>query len=178
VQLIAAGAFHTCVLLDTAALKCWGNNAYGQLGLGNTADRGANQNQMGDNLPAVNLGTGRTAKSIVAGGFHTCALLDNDTVKCWGNNTQGELGLGDVMARGGSPNSIGDNLPAVDLGTSRVAKLLALGSSYSCALLDNGTVKCWGFNNGGQLGVGDVSNRGDNANEMGDRLPAVNILGN
>ncbi|HMI84168.1 MAG TPA: hypothetical protein VK550_08730, partial [Polyangiaceae bacterium] len=177
VQFIAAGAFHTCVLLDNGTLKCWGNNAYGQLGLGNTADRGANQNQMGDNLPAVNLGTGRSAKSVVAGGFHTCALLDNDTVKCWGNNTQGELGLGDVMARGASPTTIGDQLPPVDLGTSRVAKLVSLGSSFSCALLDNGAVKCWGFNNGGQLGLGDVSNRGDNANEMGDRLPIVNIVG-
>lgn len=177
-QLIAAGAFHTCALLDNAAVKCWGNNGYGQLGLGNTADRGGNRNEMGDNLPAVNLGTGRSAKSIVAGGFHTCALLDNDTVKCWGTNTQGELGLGDVLTRGENPNTIGDHLPPIDLGTGRVAKLLALGSSCSCALLDNGAVKCWGFNNSGQLGLGDVSNRGDNANEMGDRLPVVNIVGN
>jgi E3 ubiquitin-protein ligase HERC3 len=177
VQFVTAGAFHTCVLLDNSAVKCWGNNAYAQLGLGNTADRGANQNQMGDNLPALNLGTGRSAKSIAAGGFHTCALLDNDTVKCWGDNAQGELGLGDVTPRGGNPNTIGDHLPLVDLGTSRVAKLLSLGSSFGCALLDNGAVKCWGFNNSGQLGLGDVSNRGDNANEMGDRLPAVNVLG-
>jgi len=106
-----------------------------------------------------------------------CALLDDDTVKCWGANTQGELGLGDVTARGGSPNTIGDHLPPLGLGTSRAARLLSLGSSCSCASLDNGVIKCWGFNNGGQLGLGDVSNRGDNANEMGDRLPAVDILG-
>jgi alpha-tubulin suppressor-like RCC1 family protein len=178
VQSIATGAFHTCVVLDSGAVKCWGNNANAQLGIGNSTDRGANQIEMGDNLPVVNLGTGRSAKSIAAGGFHTCALLDNDTVKCWGNNTQGELGLGDVTTRGGSPNTIGDHLPPVDLGTSRVAKLLALGSSFSCALIDNGAVKCWGFNNAGQLGLGDVSNRGDMPNEMGDRLPVVNIVGN
>lgn len=52
-----------------------------------------------------------------------------------------------------------------------MAKLLALGSSFSCALLDNGAVKCWGFNNGGQLGLGDVSNRGDNANEWATGCP-------
>ena len=52
--------------------------------------------EMGDSLPAVALGTGRTAVAITAGASHTCALLDNGTVKCWGDNDYGQLGLGDT----------------------------------------------------------------------------------
>jgi alpha-tubulin suppressor-like RCC1 family protein len=72
---------------------------------------------MGDDLPVVDLGTGRTAKMISAGGEHTCALLDDDSVKCWGRNQYGQLGLGDTSNRGDGPGEMGDNLPVVDLGT-------------------------------------------------------------
>ena len=71
---------------------------------------------MGDALPAVNLGTGRTAKMIGAGDHHTCAVLDDDSVKCWGRNDYGQLGLGDTSNRGDGPGEMGDNLPIVDLG--------------------------------------------------------------
>jgi hypothetical protein len=67
---------HTCALLDDATLKCWGDNFYGRLGLGNTNDRGDDPGEMGDNLPAIALGTGRTA---------ACAMLD-DADTCHGNN--------------------------------------------------------------------------------------------
>jgi alpha-tubulin suppressor-like RCC1 family protein len=72
---------------------------------------------MGDNLPAVDLGTGRTARQIAAGQFHTCALLDNNAVKCWGLSPDGQLGQGDTRARGDGQNEMGDYLPVVDLGT-------------------------------------------------------------
>ena len=55
---------------------------------------------MGDSLTAVDLGSGRTAKVIVAGGSHTCAILDNSSIKCWGANATGQLGLGDDDNRG------------------------------------------------------------------------------
>lgn len=80
----ASGGSHTCAILTDDSVKCWGGNYNGQLGLGDTNSRGDESNEMGDNLPAVNLGTGRTAKAIATGGYHTCALLDNDSVKCWG----------------------------------------------------------------------------------------------
>ncbi len=172
---ITAGTDFTCALLDNARLKCWGRNADGQLGLGDTATRGDNANEMGDNLPTVDLGTGRTATAITAGGFHTCAVLDNGALKCWGANFGGQLGLGDTTKRGDNPGEMGDNLPAVDLGTGRTASAVSAGNDFTCARLDSGALKCWGDNGIGQLGLGDTTTRGDNPGEMGDSLPAINL---
>ncbi len=175
VDITAGGNQYTCALLDNATIKCWGLNNLGQLGLGDTAWRGDGANEMGDNLPAVNLGTGRIATAITAGEASTCALLDNSTVKCWGYNGSGQLGLGDTANRGNGPNAMGDNLPAVNLGTGRTATAITAGQSSNCVLLDNNAVKCWGLNSSGQLGLGDTANRGDGANEMGDNLPIVDF---
>ena len=71
---------------------------------------------MGDDLPAVDLGTGRTAKMVSAGGATTCAVLDDDSVKCWGRNDFGQLGIGDTDRRGDGSGEMGDDLPFVDLG--------------------------------------------------------------
>ncbi|HMQ28377.1 MAG TPA: hypothetical protein PKA98_20480, partial [Acidimicrobiales bacterium] len=172
---VTAGGFHTCAILDNGSVKCWGAGANGRLGLGDTANRGDAGGEMGDALPAVDLGTGRTATSISAGSVHTCALLDNGQVKCWGNNAQGRLGLGDANARGDNAGEMGDSLPAVSLGTGRTAVAIAAAGSHTCALLDNGQVKCWGNNASGQLGYGDTTARGDNAGEMGNSLPAVDL---
>ena len=65
-------------------VKCWGQGADGMLGLGDTNRRGDEAGEMADSLGGVDLGAGRTAKEIVAGGFHTCAILDNNQVECWG----------------------------------------------------------------------------------------------
>jgi len=170
---VAQGDLHTCAILGTGEVKCWGYNTGGQLGLGDTRNRGDGAGEMGASLPAVDLGTGRTAKAITAGGLHTCAILDNDTVKCWGINSQGQLGLGDTRNRGDSPGEMGDALPVVDLGTNRTAVALTSGWAHTCALLDDATVKCWGLNDHGQLGLGDTTQRGDQAGQMGDALPAV-----
>ncbi|MEZ4704431.1 MAG: hypothetical protein R3A11_04455 [Bdellovibrionota bacterium] len=172
---LAAGESHTCALLTNGQVKCWGRNYAGQLGLGNTSNRGDNSNEMGDNLSAVSLGTGVTATQIVAGGDHTCALLSNGQVKCWGRNYYGQLGLGDTDNRGDGPNEMGNNLPTVSLGTGLIATQISSGMYHSCALLNNGQVKCWGFNGDGELGLGDSQDRGDNINEMGDNLSAVSL---
>lgn len=66
---------------------------------------------MGDALPAVDLGTGRTAVAVTAGDGHTCAILDDASTKCWGNNGTGRLGLGDTLKRGAAPGEMGDALP-------------------------------------------------------------------
>jgi alpha-tubulin suppressor-like RCC1 family protein len=181
---LAAGFDHTCARLDNGQVKCWGLNFSGQLGLGdaiNRGDSGVAGHLMGDALPAVNLGAGRTAVALVAGGNHTCARLDNGQLKCWGYNSSGQLGLGDVVNRGDSGvagHLMGDALPAVNLGAGRTAVALAAGGAYTCVRLDNGQAKCWGFNLFGQLGLGDVVNRGDSGaagHLMGDSLPAVNL---
>ncbi len=169
-----------CALLDNATVKCWGYNFDGELGQGDTTPRGDSAlagHQMGDNLPAINLGTGRTATAIAAGDHHACALLDDATVKCWGYNNVGSLGQGDFVARGDNAGEMGDNLPAIDLGTGRTATAIDAGEGDTCALLDDATAKCWGYNNNGQLGQGDTNNRGDNAGEMGDNLPALVLDG-
>ncbi|AKT40379.1 hypothetical protein [Chondromyces crocatus] len=172
---LAAGDNHTCALLGGGSVKCWGANTSGQLGLGDTAPRGDGPGEMGDALPTVNLGTGRTALAIGGGDRHTCALLDDGSVKCWGFNTGGKLGLGDTAPRGDGPGEMGDALLAVDLGAGRTAAALSVGGSHACALLDDGSVKCWGGNGQGQLGLGDAEHRGDGAGEMGDALPAVDL---
>ena len=169
---ISAGYYHTCAILDDDKLKCWGRNRYGSLGLGHTAVRGDGAGEMGDSLPYVNLGAGRTAKAVSAGEFNTCAILDNDSLKCWGNNLAGKLGYGDTNDRGdNSPvcddysgdcdeGEMGDALPAVDLGAGRTAKAVVLGRYHTCAILDDDTVKCWGSNgDNGRLGYGDRTNR-------------------
>ena len=173
VESISVGEQHACALLDNARVKCFGLNTSGQLGQGDTASRGDGPSEMGGNLPQVALGTGRTATAIAAGTFHSCAILDNGTVKCWGSNTRGQLGLGDTANRGDGANEMGDSLPSVDLGTGRTATAISASTDRTCALLDNGTVKCWGYNALGGLGVGDTNDRGDGPGEMGDALPAV-----
>lgn len=111
--------------------------------------------------------------SIVAGDEHTCALFANGVVKCWGNGSS--LGLGDTYARGDDPGEMGRQLGGVDLGTGRSATAITAGSDFTCALLDDGTVKCWGGNEYGQLGQGDDEPRGATRGQMGDALAPVDL---
>jgi alpha-tubulin suppressor-like RCC1 family protein len=170
---IAAGRDHTCAIVEGGSVKCWGLNTFGQLGIGSTALRGAAAGTMSNALPTVSLGRGLTAKALAGGQSHTCAILSNNLVKCWGANDVGQLGVGDTLARGTGANQMGDNLPYVDLGLGRTAKALAAGNHFTCAILDTNQLKCWGQNNFGQLGVEDTLSRGDQATEMGDALPTV-----
>ncbi len=173
---ITAGDQHTCAILDNDRIKCWGTNDYGQLGLGDTNNRGGNvESEMGNNLPYVDLGANHTVKTLFARYNYTCAILDSDQLKCWGDNYFGQLGLGDIDARGDAPNEMGDNLPYIDLGEDHTIKTVSAGKNHTCAILDNDQLKCWGINNFGQLGLGDRMSRGDALDEMGDNLPYVDL---
>lgn len=172
---LVTGVRHTCVRLSTGAVKCWGRGLEGQLGLGDAADRGAAAGQMGPNLPPVSFGPGIPALQLAAGQFHTCARVAGNSVRCWGTNGNGQLGLGDVQTRGNAPNTMGGQLPSVDLGPARSALDLAAGSFFTCARLDDGAAKCWGTNGFGQLGVGDTQDRGDSLGEMGAALPTLDM---
>lgn len=151
---IAVGFHHSCALLDTGLVQCWGKNDVGQLGYGH-------QNQIGDGeLPSSQspVSAGGTVVQLVAGGHHTCALLDTGDVRCWGANNYGQLGYGHT-------NHIGDNESITSAGTVSVGGdvvQLAAGAIHTCALLDTGAVRCWGFSSQGRLGYGNTTQIGDN----------------
>ncbi len=113
---ISAGDNFTCVLLDNAAVKCFGDNASGQLGQGNSNAIGDGAGEMGDNLAAINLGSGRTATIIAAGGSTTCVVLDNQELKCFGENGYGQLGQNSTVDLGDNVSEMGDNLAPITLG--------------------------------------------------------------
>ena len=154
---IAAGDAHTCVLILNGVVRCWGLNSAGQLGLGSTENLGD------DELPtsASTVALDGDVVQLSAGGSHTCALLDNGEVRCWGSGEYGQLGHG-------STESIGDDeaiitAPLVDVGGP--AKQLTAGRHHTCALLEDGSVRCWGRSNFGQLGYGDQETLGDDPDD-------------
>ena len=175
VREIHVGNGFTCALLTNATVKCWGKNDKGQLGLGDIDNRGDGPNEMGAALPIVDLGVNKTAIAIAVADASVCAILNLGEVKCWGDNTDGQLGQGNDTSVGGAGVPAVASINPVDLGAGVTAKGIAAGASHFCALLQNDTVKCWGKNDKGQLGLGDIDNRGDDLNEMGASLTAVNL---
>lgn len=171
---VSVGYQHACALLDDGRVKCWGSNAErlwnstqweysqaGRLGLGDTSDRADAPEEMGDNLASVDLGNDAKAVAVSTGYYHTCALLDSGDLKCWGANDDGQLGLGDDLDRGDEPGEMGEALPVVDLGSERTVVAFEAGTFDTCALLDDRSVKCFGY------GVGDEPG------EMGEALEPV-----
>jgi len=175
VKQIAGGERSYCAIFSDGRLKCWGNNGAGRLGLGDTMNRGTSPSQLGANLPYVDLGTDRRAVAISVGTNYACAILDDGSLKCWGSNGAGQLGQGDEVARGDGPNEMGNNLPAINLGTGQQIRQVSAGQGMTCALLTSAKIKCWGSNFTGQLGLGDTNDRGDQPGEMGDALPIVDL---
>ncbi|MGB1957477.1 MAG: RCC1 domain-containing protein, partial [Candidatus Poseidoniaceae archaeon] len=151
---ISVGDDHYCIILDNGDLKCWGSDQYGQLGDGGPAWSTSNPTSVSaPPSTAINLGAGRTAVALATGERHTCAILDNGEVKCWGGDSYGQLGNGPtITANQGSPSST-----SVDLGTGRTAVAISAGNHHTCAILDNGDMKCWGGDYRGQLGDGGTA---------------------
>jgi hypothetical protein len=182
---LGLGESHSCALFNNQQVKCWGSNSSGKLGLGvlNTDVNtyiGDDSAELGDALQAVNFGAGRSAKALTVSDSYNCAILDNDTLKCWGNNSNGKLGYGDTESRGGSAATIGDNLLAVDLGKDTEGQTytvlqVAAGYDHTCVIVHDGNVKCWGSNNYGELGYDDDKSRGSDAIDMGENLPVVDL---
>ena len=143
---VAAADKFACALFERGAVKCWGyNKDNGQLGIGSTAKSiGGATGQMGDDLRHVLLGTGAVAVKIATGGLHACAILDTSKIKCWGQNENGQLGLGDTSSRGTDAAQMDDNLPIVDVGnnSSYEAIEIACGTFHTCAILFDGRLKC------------------------------------
>lgn len=95
---IAAGYEHTCALLDTGAVRCWGEGGFGRLGYGRVAVIGDDETP----ASAGDVDIGGTAIHIAAGYAHTCAVLDTYAIRCWGHGYDGQLGYGNTA-------TIGDN---------------------------------------------------------------------
>eukprot|EP01083_Nonionella_stella_P304687 1059852_1 len=180
---VATAGAHTCLLTTTNQIKCFGSNAYGELGYGDTMNRGDAANTMADNLPFVDLGTNRTPIQIATGYSHTCVVLFNDAlgqkeVKCYGKNNFGQLGYGHTNNTGDEPGEMGDNLLPIDLGIDFEPVQVTAGAFFTCALSSTGKVSCWGRNVAGQLGNGDTDNRGDEPGEMGVNLTTIDLGSN
>ena len=171
-----------CVILDNDRIKCWGSGFNGDLGYGSN-DRVNYNYQMGNSLPYVDLGTWDHDNNAITPQVQhkviqlarSCALLDNQQVKCWGNNSVGQLGLGDLDNRGDQPLEMGNALPYINLGSGRTVKSIYGDHIVRCAILDNDDLKCWGRNDGGHLGQGHTTNVGGIPGQMGDNLPPVNL---
>ncbi len=109
----------------------------------------------------------------LTGAFHSCALLDNASVKCWGRNESGQLGIDNNTTMGNISGEMA-LLTGINLGTGRTATAIAAGWSHSCALLDNAFVKCCGSGGYGQLGIDNYTTMGDNSGEMAV-LPSIDL---
>ena len=145
---IVTGALHACALLEDHRVKCWGLNGYGQLGIGDTQSRGLLATEMGDALPFVELGAGRSAKALAAGRYTTCAILDDDSLKCWGLDLFIRQPSGDGQL-GDRPGEMGDKLPRIPLGAAHTAKQVAIGWYDACVALDDDSYFCGGTSNAG-----------------------------
>lgn len=148
VTAISAGSAYTCALLRDTTVRCWGTNTWGQLGNGTTTNSSTP-------VPVTGL-DGVTA--ITAGGYHACALVRDGTVRCWGYNASGDLGDGSEGSWGN--NAIpGKSTPVAVTGLGG-AKDIAAGDFHTCALLGDGTARCWGYDLFGQLGNGPEAKLG------------------
>jgi alpha-tubulin suppressor-like RCC1 family protein len=154
---LAAGLYHACAILDHGQVRCWGASYYGELGYGNR--KGIGDDETPGSVGPVDLGSGRSAVAITGGGYHTCAILDNGRVRCWGRAFEGQLGYGNQSLVGDNetPGSVGP----VDLGQGRTAVAITGGGFHTCAILDNGKVRCWGEGGQGPLGYGNQKYIGD-----------------
>ena len=139
---IALGDAHTCAIKDDGTVWCFGDNSDGQLGNSSFGPPDSTTP-----VQTSGFGTGRTAVQVAAGERHTCALLDNGEVWCWGANSYRELGTG----IGNQPDPV-----KVPLGAGITASRIFVGGRVSCALTSDNRLTCWGQNHKGQIGNGTV----------------------
>ncbi|MFZ5890656.1 MAG: EGF domain-containing protein [Myxococcota bacterium] len=165
---ISAGSSHTCALMTTGAVRCWGNNVFGTLGYGHTSAIGDNETP----ASAGDVNIGGTAQHVAAGRYHTCAHMTSGAIRCWGDGGDGQLGYGNrnIVGDNESPASAGN----VNFGTGTVQQL-AVGGSHTCVLLTTGAMRCWGYNFYGELGQGNTTYIGDT--ELPSTLSDISVGG-
>lgn len=147
---VVVGGLHSCLLKADGGVECWGGNFYKQLG--NSMAPNPSPNRVA--VEGIGSGLGQLpAKQITANGMsaHTCALIMDGTIRCWGRGTSGQLG-------NGTQNSA---VPLIVIGidgqtSQTTATAITGGGSHTCALMKDQTMKCWGRNNEGELGIGSM----------------------
>jgi hypothetical protein len=140
---LTTGTGHTCALRSNGTLVCWGFNSFGQLGNGTKTNQSTA-------VPVV--GVGGLVVSMAAGVTHTCALRSDGVVRCWGSNVRGQLAIDSATTESLVP------VTAAGLSSPR-PRTIAAGDSHACAVLADGTVRCWGLNDAGQLGDGTFTDK-------------------
>jgi alpha-tubulin suppressor-like RCC1 family protein len=149
VSMITAGSFHTCAITSRGGVKCWGDALDGELGGGDTCGPAACL--VNSDTPVEVLGLTSGISAIDAGDSHTCALTSAGGVKCWGTNRSGQLG-------DGTRSPWGINGAPVDVaGLKGGVSAITAGSAHTCVLMSDGSVRCWGDNQYGQLGDGSTT---------------------
>lgn len=111
---ISASATHACALLETGQITCWGSNSAGELGRGNNSLDDPGDSSPMNNVPRF-VDQGEPATAVSVGWSHTCALFSEGRMKCWGFNSSGQLGLGDRLSRGGTPDTVPRLNPFISL---------------------------------------------------------------
>jgi len=153
---ISTGSDHTCALLAGGSVDCWGDNAYGQLGVGTSSGPGTCNGEP-CSATAVPVRGIAHATAIAAGGSQTCALLAGGSVECWGYNGYGQLGVGTSSG----PHSCTGGVPCAPTPVAVRgivdATAVTAGNDHTCALLATRAVDCWGYNFSAELGVGTSS---------------------
>ncbi len=137
-ETVSAGGSHTCGMIVDGGVWCWGSNDYGQLGVADVT---------GGATPLAVTGLDHPALKVAAGAKHTCALLEDETVWCWGDNQHGQLGDGTIT---------GSATPVALIGLPDLAFDIGVGDDYSCAVTVDSELYCWGKNGSGQLGDGET----------------------
>jgi E3 ubiquitin-protein ligase HERC3 len=173
--MIEAAGGHTCAELDNDDLICWGRNQFGQLGMGNNTILGDDINEIGDDFSIVELPPGRNVSKLALGPRHTCAIWDNGSVSCWGGNSFGQLGNGDVHSIGDDVSEMGANLGFVSFPNGETAVNITAGDGFTCVILSNSDTVCWGANQFGQLGIENTNEIGNQGGEMGNSLGAIDF---
>jgi len=152
---VDAGDSHTCAVVSPGSVWCWGSNLNGQLGNGTTT---GGATPVETTLTAANVSQCGAfgapcdaATQVTGGGDHTCALLRDQTVDCWGQNTFGQVGNGTFAGPVTSPTPV-SGLPGL-------ATSVSAGSYHSCAVIKASGIWCWGRGDGGTLGYGGTSSQ-------------------
>jgi len=135
---VAAGGYHTCALLSGGSVQCWGRNTFNQVGeFANSGDpiTAPRPIRTQSTLPGL---------AIAAGGYHSCELMSDATVMCWGANNAQQIRPGDTAV----PYAWATTAAGI---SSAVA--VTAGAYHTCTLVGGGVVDCWGYNNDGETGT-------------------------